>query len=183
MSTIEGLLSAYEGFVKLPWESPLPGPRKVWFAIYDPEDERRLRFRFDLFEIATKNAGHGWRLVDLTDAFAHWMAQHEYQEAYFEQPEAMDLELEEFARYAADHVATALNDPGADDKTVVALSGAAALFGLTRISILIEAVSPNIKGRLLVFFPGSHEGPSYRLLNARDGWSYLAVPITADQGG
>jgi len=35
-----------------------------------------------------------------------------------------------------------------------------------------------IAGRLLVFFPGEHEGNSYRLLDARDGWNYLAIPIT-----
>jgi len=28
-----------------------------------------------------------------------------------------------------------------------------------------------------VFFPGEHEGNSYRLLDARDGWNYLAVPL------
>jgi hypothetical protein len=43
-------------------------------------------------------------------------------------------------------------------------------------------VSPEIKGRLLVFFPGEHDGGSYRLLDARDGWNYLAIPITAQEG-
>ena len=37
-------------------------------------------------------------------------------------------------------------------------------------------------GRLLVFFPGEVEGNNYRLLDARDGWNYLATPITADKG-
>jgi hypothetical protein len=33
----------------------------------------------------------------------------------------------------------------------------------------------------LVFFPGEHhpEHHSYRLLDARDGWNYLAVPLLA----
>jgi hypothetical protein len=34
---------------------------------------------------------------------------------------------------------------------------------------------------LLVFFPGQFDNNNYRLLDARDGWNYLAVPITADQ--
>ena len=45
-------------------------------------------------------------------------------------------------------------------------------------SALLNEVSDAIAGRLLVFFPGQHEGSSYRLLDARDGWNYLATPIT-----
>ena len=47
-----------------------------------------------------------------------------------------------------------------------------------RVSQLMERVAPTIRGRLLVFFPGEHEHTTYRLLDARDGWNYLAVPIT-----
>jgi hypothetical protein len=42
-------------------------------------------------------------------------------------------------------------------------------------------VADAVPGRLLVLFPGEYENNSYRLLDARDGWSYLAVPITAHQ--
>ena len=41
----------------------------------------------------------------------------------------------------------------------------------------------HIRGRLLVFFPGVYEQNNYRLLDARDGWNYHAVPITASDGG
>ena len=44
--------------------------------------------------------------------------------------------------------------------------------------LLMEAVTDRVRGRLLVFFPGEREGSNYRLLDARDGWNYLAVPIT-----
>jgi hypothetical protein len=64
---------------------------------------------------------------------------------------------------------------GMDD--ILALAGAGALFGLTRISSLIEAVAPAIPGRLLVLFPGRYERGTYRLLDARDGWNYRATPI------
>jgi len=43
-------------------------------------------------------------------------------------------------------------------------------------------VEPHIQGRLLIFFPGVYEQNNYRLLDARDGWNYLAVPITAHEG-
>jgi hypothetical protein len=73
-----------------------------------------------------------------------------------------------------------LSNPSVDKKTVVSIMGLASLFGLTRASAVLEKVTNEIKGRLLVFFPGSHEGSMYRLLDARDGWNYLAIPIKAD---
>jgi len=105
MSEIEGLLRAYERFVRLPWDRNLAGPQRVWFAIYDPAQERRLRPRIEAFEAATLAAGHGWTKVDLTDAFAEWMAVHEYREAYFQQPEDMDLALVDFGESIAGRVA------------------------------------------------------------------------------
>ena len=46
----------------------------------------------------------------------------------------------------------------------------------------MEQVQNDIPGRLLVFFPGTYEDNIYRLLDARDGWNYHAVPITAVRG-
>jgi len=34
-----------------------------------------------------------------------------------------------------------------------------------------------------VFFPGQLEQNNYRLLDARDGWNYMAVPISIDSAG
>lgn len=181
MSEIEGLISAYRRFLQMPWERGLAGPQKVWFAIYEPAQERRLRLRISEFEVATKNAGHTWTQIDLTDDFGHWMAQHEYRDAYFEEPEDMDLALDDFANYVTQRLIDALTAPDVDENTVVAVSGIASLFGLMRASALFEAVAPSIRGRMLVFFPGQHDGSNYRLLDARDGWNYLAVPITASE--
>lgn len=180
MSEIKDLLQAYEDFVRLPWDRSLAGPEKVWFVIYDPAQERRLRLRLPEFEVATKNAGHNWTQLDLTDTFAEWMAQHEYREAYFEQPEDMDLALQEFSNHMVELVIARLTAPEVDDSTVVAIAGLASLFGLTRASSVLKEVDSVIRGRLLVFFPGRHEGSNYRLLDARDGWNYLAIPITAN---
>ena len=182
MNEIEGLLKAYERFLQLPWDRTLAGPQKVWFAIYEPPQERRLRLNLPEFERVTKAAGHSWSHLDLTDLFANWMAQHEYREAYFEQPEDMDLALKDFSSFVSQRVVEALTEPDVDANTVVAISGLASLFGFTYASAVFETVAPSIRGKLLVFFPGQHNGSNYRFLDARDGWNYLAVPITGIEG-
>src|SRR3712207_8252085 len=49
-------------------------------------------------------------------------------------------------------------------------------------SALLNAVNDAIAGRLLVFFPGEVENNNFRLLDARDGWDYMAVVITPNGG-
>ena len=177
MSEIEDLLSRYERYVRLPWDHKLAGAQKVWFARYDPGQERRLRLRIGEFQTATTDAGHMWRLVDITDSFAEWMTNHEYKYAYFEQPEDLELALVDFSDFVAEGVRQELNQTGTDENTVVALLGLASLFGLIRVAELIAKVDSEIPGRLLAFFPGQRDGSNWRLLNARDGWNYHAVPI------
>ena len=182
MSEMDDLLAAFRRHVRIPWETGLAGAQKVWFVIYDPVQERRLRLRLDEFRQATTQSGHGWHMVDVTDSFGRWMAGQEYREAYFEEPDYLADKMPEFATVVAEEVTTALTAREHDDQTVVAILGVGALFGLTRVASLMETVAPKIRGRLLVFFPGSYDGSTYRLLDARDGWNYLAVPITASQG-
>ena len=177
MSEIENLLSRYERYVKLPWDQKLAGPQRVWFARYDPGQERRLRLRIGEFQTATTDAGHKWCLVDITDSFAEWMTKHEYRDAYFEQPEDMGMALADFAAAVQERMHQALKNEDVDDDTVVAVLGLASLFGLARASELIAKVDSEIQGRLLAFFPGQRDGSNWRLLNARDGWNYHAVPI------
>jgi hypothetical protein len=69
-----------------------------------------------------------------------------------------------------------------DENTVVAVHGVASLFGFTKLSLVLKEVEHNIRGRLVLFFPGEFENNNYRLLDARDGWNYLAVPITLHSG-
>jgi hypothetical protein len=66
---------------------------------------------------------------------------------------------------------------------VVALLGAGSLFGFLRLSDVIKEVEREIQGRLVVFFPGQKDGNNYRLLDARDGWNYMAVGITRHPTG
>lgn len=180
MNRIELLRANYARYVSLPWESSLPGPQRIWFAVYDPADERRLRLHLPSFEIATKQAGHGWCLRDLTDAFACWMAQQDYLELYFESPEDLPCPHPDFERFVANQVRSDLE--AADEATVVAVAGVASLFGFMKVSKLMQMAEESIRGRLLVFFPGEYENNNYRLLGARDGWNYHAVPITASGG-
>ncbi len=182
MAGIERLLSHYEKYVRLPWEQALAGPQKVWFAVYAPADERRLRAHLGAFETATRQANHGWQHFDLTDAFPQWMAVQEYRDAYFESPEDMEMALEDFVQELTASIRKRLEASPAETEGVFVLSGLASLFGLMRASRLIEAVAPHVKGRLLVFFPGQRDGANYRLLDARDGWNYLAIPITSEEG-
>jgi len=58
----------------------------------------------------------------------------------------------------------------------------ASLFGFTKVSQVLKEVEHVIRGRLVLFFPGEFENNNYRLLDARDGWNYLAVPITLHSG-
>jgi hypothetical protein len=182
MSYIDDLLKAYSRFAQIPWDQTVAGPQRVWIVVYPPEQERRLRMRIREFEIATREADHAWQLIDLTDAFGQWLGAHDYREPYFESPADLSLALDDFAEHLADQVSAGLRADNAGDTTVVALMGLASLFGVARVSRLIEAVNSDICGRLLAFFPGELEGTNYRLLGARDGWNYLAIPITATEG-
>ena len=180
MNQISKLAQAYERHVTTPWQRTMAGAQRVMIVVYPKEKERALRARIGEFEEATAGARHGWQLVDATPWFAEWMAGDEYRDAYFEEPELLDMKLDgEFREEAARRLAAELED--ADENTVVALLGAGSLYGFMRVSELIQQVEPSIRGRLAVFFPGTKTGSNYRLLDARDGWSYLAQPITLDE--
>jgi len=180
MNKIDCLLKNYERWVGLPWNQSLASSQRVWFVVYDKDDQRRMRLRVDEFGMATRQAHHGWHLCDLSNAFAEWMAGQEYREAYFVAPDDFDDACSEFLEYCAGKLRADLDSADAD--SVVAVQGVAYLFDFIRTSDLIKAVDASIKGRLLVFFPGEYDRNTYRLLDARDGWDYLAIPITASDG-
>ena len=183
MGRIEELAARYRAHVGAPWQSNLAGDQKAIFVVYPKTDERKLRLRMELFEMATTSTGHGWRLMDISDCFAGWMANTHYREAYFEDPEALTMKLRsDFMQYTASRLREVLTDEGVDEKTVVAVQGVACLYGFTRVSLVLKEVVKDIRGRLVVFFPGEFEENNYRLLDARDGWNYLAVPITLHNG-
>ena len=180
MARIEDLAESFGRHIATPWQRTVAGAQRIVMVIYDKELERTLRARKLAFETATREAGHEWREIDLADAFAKWMATDDYREEYFASPEDLQLKLEaEFHGFVADRIRAVLRQADVTENTVVAVLGAASLFGLARISQVLRMIEGDIKGRLVVFFPGHFERNNYRLLDARDGWNYLAVPITA----
>lgn len=177
MGRLEDLASEYEKHICLPWQRTIAGGQRVILVVYEKELERTLRARLGEFEQRTRASGHGWAHHDCTGAFAEWMAGEEYREAYFEAPDDLRMKLEgEFQEYVVGPIRDLLRS--VDENTVVAITGVASLYGFIRVSDLVRTLETDISGRLLVFFPGSMDGDSLRLLDARDGWNYLANIIT-----
>src|SRR5665213_1221799 len=183
MNRIDLLKKNYQRLCEYSWDRNVAGAQRVWLAVYDKEDERKLRLRLGLFEEATHHTGHKWMAVDLTDAFANWMCgpdNSRFAESYFESPELLDeAVLSDMKQAVVTQIRSALATLADPDNTVLALHGVASLFGFLKISEILPLVESDVTGRLLVFFPGAYEQNNYRLLDARDGWNYHAVPITA----
>lgn len=178
-STVDQLVSRYTQRVRLPWSGVVSADERVWIVIYPPKEERRVRARLTMFELATKEAGHKWVEIDVTDGYALWLGEHAFAEEYFKSPSLLPSTQQEFAEHLRNEVEGQLQ--GADGDTVVALIGVGSLFGVGSASHLIRSVQDRVAGRLVVFFPGHREGNNYRLLDARDGWNYLALPIEAGE--
>ena len=179
MARIEDLAERFGRHIATPWQRTVAGAQRVVIVVYDKELERTLRARKDAFVTAAREAGHEWFEVDVSDAFAKWMASDDYREEYFASPDDLHLKLEaEFSAYVADRIRDVLNREDVTEDSVVALLGVGSLFGFVRMSQVLKMVEGDIRGRLVVFFPGHLERSNYRLLDARDGWNYLAVPIT-----
>ncbi len=106
------------------------------------------------------------------------MAGRKYRDSYFQSPGLLESALGTFRDTLAQELRSVLSTDAAGQE-VVAVQGVASLFGFVRVSELIAATESDIRGRLLIFFPGEYADNNYRLLDARDGWNYLAIPITA----
>lgn len=185
MNRIDLLRKNYQRVCGLPWDRGVAGPQRVWQAVYDKEDERKLRLRLDQFEDATRQTRHGWQCLDLTDAFANWLCSPEnapYAESYFESPELLDDGvLADFKQSVVSSINDALDHLPDGDDAVLSLCGIGSLFGFLHVSEILPLVEGHIRGRLLIFFPGVYDQDNYRLLDARDGWNYHAVPIIASE--
>ena len=181
MSRIDALLASFVRHLDLPWDPASPASPKVWMAVYDRTDERRLRARLDAFGDAVRARRLAWRALDVTTLVSNWLGAHEYAAAYFASPDLLEAEVADVERLALARLREALDEARADGaRGVVALVGTGSLFGFASVSDLIKAVEGEVPGRLVVFFPGVYERGRYRLLDARDGWDYRALTITAD---
>ena len=181
MSRIKRLVQSYGQHIAVPWRSEVAAAQRVIFCVYNENDERWLRARIDEFEILTRQAGHDWSVFDLTDTFAVWLAAQRYAKSYFQKPDLLSTLLPKYMTFITDGFASFLNEKQVGPHAVTAVMGVGSLFGFLKVKDLVDKLSPLVKGRLLVFFPGSFENNNYRLLDGYDGWNYLAVPITADK--
>jgi len=184
LGKVEELAKIYEKYISIPWRNTLAGGQRVFLVVYDKEMERSFRARKGEFAQRTIASGHGWKEFDCTSCFAEWLAAQQYREDYFAYPNDLQMKLDsEFLEHVVNKIKTLLHE--SDEQTVVAVTGVGSLYGFIRITDLIRFLEPEIKGRLVVFFPGTKDGDNYRLLDARDGWNYLAQSITlhASTGG
>jgi hypothetical protein len=178
MSAIDHVIANYDRQVRLPWPANVSGKQRVWFAVYPPAEERRLRAHLPQFETNTLEARHGWTTVDLTRLLPEYISAHEYREGIFQEPGYFSANSE-LETVAAERVRQACSREEADTHSVVAVLGLASLFDFMRVSSLIDRVEDSVRGRLLVFFPGEYQRNIYRFMDARDGFNYMAVPITS----
>ncbi len=177
MPTVDDLLGQFRRQVSLPWSQDTARDYRVWIMHYDRALERRIQGRLHDFEALARQYDHGWVSLNLASLVAPWFASHELFEGLADQPDELPGLLPDFEAHVVATVRTRLQT--LTEKDILVLSGAGALFGLMRASTLTEKVASDIKGRLLLLFPGRHENGVYRLLDARDGWTYRAIPIPA----
>jgi Domain of unknown function (DUF1788) len=181
---VDRLADEYGRQIAAPWSRDLAGAQRMLFVVYPKEHERRLRAKRALFALKTKEAGHAWREFDFTTVFPRWLAASDYRDYYFESPDDLAIKLDaEFVVHAAAELRGAMNGQAVDASTVIGVFGAGSLYGLARLSRILREVERDIRGRLVVFFPGHHEGSNYRLLDAGDGLNYLAIPVSVSEGG
>ena len=178
MNSFDDILGAYARQIQLPWADDTPPAGRVWIVWFEKALQRRFTGRLGEFQHATVKAGHGWRQLNLSPWFGNWIARHEFFEALVQQPKELrgilpDIEEELIKTLKGELKNCSVND-------VLAVDGCGSLFGIGRISTLISRIADAIPGRLLIGFPGKHAGGVYRLLDARDGWNYHAIPIPPD---
>jgi hypothetical protein len=181
VSKIKRLIQTYSKYIAVPWRDDAAAAQRVIFCVYNETEERWLRAKIDEFEIVTRQADHDWAIFDLTDTFATWLSSQRYAHSYFQKPHWLPTLLPKYLTYIMEEFAAFLQKNEIDENSVVAVKGVGSLFGFLKVKEVVDKLAPMVKGRLLIFFPGSYENNNYRLLDGYDGWNYLAVPITADK--
>jgi len=184
MNRIDQLLENYRSHIQMPLRLGLPASQRVWFAVYPAADERRLLNRIDEFEMVTKDAGHPWCRIDLKGSLALWLSSVDEEERaeWFKHPNDIELYAKtEWKDFLTEFFQMEVSHVRAPEHTVFALTGLMDLYDFLHVSDLIESLEKTFPGYLLVFFPGEKEGNTYRFLDARTGWNYLAAPILSEK--
>ena len=136
-----------------------------------------MEFKLSDFEIVTKNANRDWNLISLKTHFSEWLSKQDYKSSFFEDPENLsDALQDDFKEYLKDAIIDKLEINNTEN-TLVVLKDVSAIFGFIRLSEVVNLISKKVHGRLMVLFPGEFASNQYRLMDARDGWDYLARPI------
>lgn len=177
MNYVERLHASFQTQLRHPWSTDRSGGERVWFLVVDPDRIRSLLSHKEAFRQSTQEAGKRWHEYDLTNSFGLWMGRHRYASRYFARPERAGTLHADFAVWLAQDLAGIVEQEQLGSDSLIVLSGSESLYGITKLSGIIRAIEDVVPGRLLVIFPGQYSEPQYRLLDARDGWNYLAVPI------
>lgn len=183
MTLAQTILERLKEHLSLPWPENVSPRERVVMVVYPPGDERKLRRLIQSGEFASemRTTGHGWQEYDLATEFSAWLAGYEYRDRYLARPDRLWDDagnVRGLEEHLVKKIADITNVLTRND--VLALIGGGGLFGLHSVSTLIEKIENLHPGRLVIFFPGEHDARnnSFRLLGAKDGWGYLAVPIT-----
>ena len=183
MSRIDQLLTNFRTHASQPLRRDFPLSQRIWFVVYPPEDERKLGPRLPEFELATKDAGLEWVRVDVSGTFAEWIDSRDDKDQLMGDTELVEAYADSgYVDFIKDRLAdaVALHAQKTPERTVFALTGLMELYDFVHVSSILDALDSKFPGVLLVFFPGERENNTYRFLGARDGWDYLAVPITPE---
>lgn len=176
---VEHLLRNYTKHLSIPWSESASGTERVWYLVYPPEEERRLRAHIPAFRDVTENAAYKWIEFDLTKRFGSWLAAHPQRDRVLASPDKRLARIVgAFERDIEGDLRTVLTSE-ADDETLVMLVGLGSLFGVTSVSRLVKTVADDVPGRLAGFFPGRWTDQAYHLLNGPGDWNYMATPITS----
>lgn len=175
---ISKLLNSFESHISIPWPKTVSADERSIFLVYNKEDELKLRARIEEFEHASTKHNHPWLMLDVTTSFEVWMAEQDYKETYFEDPEYLVGLYDDFKEDLVSKLVNIAQQKQCEN-TVVALQGCGTLFGFTSVSDVVIELAQHVEGRLVVFFPGEVINNNYKLLDAKDGWGYHATAISA----
>jgi len=178
MTKLKKLLESYTEFISIPWTHNIDPEQRIVFCVYNEIDENRVRAKIGEFELATKQAGHGWNLYDITDIYPKWIVHEKYVEKLFKNPSKVGTAIgSRFLPHIVSEYESFLNTIPNNPESVVAVIGAGTLYSVVRVKEVVDVIAPKFSGKLVVFFPGRFSENNYRLLDGYDGWSYRAIPI------
>ena len=185
MSRLDHLVASYKRHVGLPLKINHPLSQRIWFVVYMPEDEAKLPLKLNDFEMATLEAGLSWHRIDLSGSFAAWIDTYdaEEKEAILKDQELLNNYAETgYRNFLGQRIIDCMKADVIHDvnKAVFALTGLMEFFDFIDVSSVLDIIPSSTPGVLAVFFPGEKEGTSYRFLNSRTSWDYLAVPIVSE---